>query len=89
MPAARQWDNFEIIRQITFLNNIDTLQRKVKEDIRKIGKLTDIFVSADKSRNVTQINMTETCRKIENMKLISNPKKSPKIQPGCLCKVPI
>lgn len=80
MSAATQ-DNFEkglinIIRHITFLNNLDIFQRK--EDISKIGKLTNNFVSADKSRNITQINMTKTCRKIENMRLISNPKNPPK-----------
>lgn len=80
MSAATQ-DNFEkglinIIRHITFLNNLDIFQRK--EDISKIGKLTNNFVSADKSRNITQINMTKTCGKIENMRLISNPKNPPK-----------
>lgn len=79
MSAATQ-DNFEkglinIIRHITFLN-LDIFQRK--EDISKIGKLTNNFVSADKSRNITQINMTKTCGKIENMRLISNPKNPPK-----------
>lgn len=90
MSAATR-DNFEkglinIIRHVTFLNKIDIFQRKVKEDISKIGKLTNNFVSADKSRNVTQINMTKTCRKIENMRLISNPKNPPKFNQNVCVK---